>query len=360
MKKKIESIQALRALAAFLVVFLHAQHQILGYKDRGAQDAFLNSNPTILLFGEVGVDIFFVISGVVMTLTVWNLFSSPKQVGVFLKKRAIRIFPVYWFYLSILVILHAFFAQYMTYQPVFNPEKALTSAFLIPYKGEAGTAFHQHFTLGVAWSLSFEVYFYFLVAGCLFLPRKFFFPIVSVVLIGGMYFLKPYTPIHPIFFIFSGHVLIEFLYGIIIGYALKKKRCAPAPLALLLTLVAPMLLFMGKSGYFSLQYGMSIGIAAAMLVFGVVSLEQAEKLRIPSVLTKLGDSSYTLYLCHGFVLLCLGKPLSMVGLLPVIPADILIMIMTAVCLPTGYLAYLLVEKPLTAFLNKKLVNSDTN
>jgi exopolysaccharide production protein ExoZ len=83
-KKKIESIQALRALAAFLVVFLHAQHQVLGYRDRGSSGAFLNSNPTMLLFGEVGVDIFFVISGVVMTLTVWNLFSIPKQAGVFL------------------------------------------------------------------------------------------------------------------------------------------------------------------------------------------------------------------------------------------------------------------------------------
>lgn len=355
MKKKIESIQALRALAASLVVFVHAQHQVLGYKDRGAGDAFFNSDPTMLLFGEVGVDIFFVISGVVMTLTVWNLFSSPNQAGIFLKKRAIRIFPVYWFYLLLLVILHAFFSKYMTYQPVFNPEKALISALLIPYNGEAVTAFHQHYTLGVAWSLSFEMYFYFIVAGCLFLPRKFFFPIVSAVLLGGMYFLKPYTSVHPIFFVFSGHVLIEFLYGILIGYALKTKRCAPASLALLLILAAPILLFMGKAGYFPLQHGISIGVPSAMLVFGIVSLEQSGKLRIPAILTKLGDSSYTLYLCHGFVLLCLGKPLSMAGLLPVIPADILIVVMAAVCLPAGYIAYLLVEKPLTAFLNNKLV-----
>ena len=354
--KKIESIQALRALAASLVVFLHAQFMVLGYKDRGAQDAVLNSNPNVLNFGSVGVDIFFVISGVVITLTVWNLFSSPKQIVVFLKKRVIRIFPVYWFYLLLLVILHAFFSKYMTYQPVFNPEKAFMSALLIPYN-EVVTAFHKHYTLGVAWSLSFEMYFYLIVSGCLLLPRKFFFPVTSTVLIGGMYFFRPYTTIHPIFFIFSGDVLIEFLYGILIGYALKTKRCAPPPLAWVLTLAAPILLFMGKAGYFPLQHGMSVGIPSAMLVFGAVSLEQTGKLRIPAVLTKLGDSSYTLYLCHGFVLWAIGKPLSMAGLLPDIPADILIVIMFITCLPAGHIAYRLVEKPLTAFLNKKLVYS---
>jgi exopolysaccharide production protein ExoZ len=68
MKSTIISIQILRALAALLVVFHHARYQISEFEDYFA-DGFW-------LFGQAGVDIFFVISGFIMWVTTHDPMSS--------------------------------------------------------------------------------------------------------------------------------------------------------------------------------------------------------------------------------------------------------------------------------------------
>ena len=355
MKKKIESIQALRAVAAFLVVIFHMQHA-MEHKVPQAQDAWLNAHPTLATFGMVGVDIFFIISGLVMTLSIWNHFGSPQQAGIFLKRRMIRIYPIYWFYLLLRIIIFSLFATFVTSVPEFNLEKTLVSALLIPYNGPPVEGFSQHYALGLAWTLSFEMYFYILVTACLLFARKYFFPIVIAVFIGGIFLLSDYTAVHPLFVIFSSTFLLEFIWGILIGYAMRHKKCLPKIPAVLVSLVAPILLFMGHGFVFPLPQGMSVGIPVALLVYGIVSLEQQGWFRTPQILSKLGNSSYTLYLFHGVVQGVLIKLLTMSGLAQVFPADISILIITLACLPAAHLAYLLVEKPVTAFLNKKLVS----
>ena len=78
------SLQYARGLAALLVVYFHATRQF---------KAFTPANESFVQFGELGVDIFFVLSGFVMWIT-----TSTSQVGTmeFLKRRAIRIVPIYW------------------------------------------------------------------------------------------------------------------------------------------------------------------------------------------------------------------------------------------------------------------------
>ena len=76
-----DSIQALRGLAALFVVFQHVR--------------FLN-------FGAFGVDIFFCISGFMI------MFTTEKSTKYFLRKRLIRILPLYYLmtlvtYLSLLL-----------------------------------------------------------------------------------------------------------------------------------------------------------------------------------------------------------------------------------------------------------------
>ena len=76
-------LQYLRAFAALLVVYFHSILQIA--KVNPSIDA------TAFLYGETGVDIFFVLSGFVMWLTTSGRETTPVD---FARKRIRRIVPL--------------------------------------------------------------------------------------------------------------------------------------------------------------------------------------------------------------------------------------------------------------------------
>src|SRR5687768_12090847 len=79
----LNNVQALRAAAAFLVVFVHLQ----------ALATALGLGPTAFEFGNSGVDVFFVISGLIMVLTTQRTRPGANQ---FMANRVARIVPFYW------------------------------------------------------------------------------------------------------------------------------------------------------------------------------------------------------------------------------------------------------------------------
>lgn len=93
------SVQALRALAAWTVVCHHFMQIFFGFQARG---------PIGQLFidkGAVGVDIFFVISGLVIFLSTEDKDLRP---GKFLLYRLFRIVPAYWLYTLLMALLVVF------------------------------------------------------------------------------------------------------------------------------------------------------------------------------------------------------------------------------------------------------------
>ena len=77
---QIETIQALRAIAALLVVFGHAAHETEAIGPRVGLPAI---DASFMHWG-IGVDIFFVISGFIMVHTSADLFGRPGAWRVFL------------------------------------------------------------------------------------------------------------------------------------------------------------------------------------------------------------------------------------------------------------------------------------
>jgi exopolysaccharide production protein ExoZ len=76
-KTSILSIQYLRGIAAIAVLLFHASETYdLGFR-----------------IGAAGVDLFFIISGIVMWVTTSQKNISP---SVFMRRRIIRIVPMYW------------------------------------------------------------------------------------------------------------------------------------------------------------------------------------------------------------------------------------------------------------------------
>ena len=114
MKKQIPSLNGLRALSIFLVLYAHGYISIITF----LQHIFSYVSPSIALKllqliqnpeipgGQIGVNIFFVISGYLITLLLVkeekaNGFVSLK---LFYIRRTIRIFPVYYFLLFVYFI----------------------------------------------------------------------------------------------------------------------------------------------------------------------------------------------------------------------------------------------------------------
>jgi exopolysaccharide production protein ExoZ len=82
------TIQALRAVAALLVVLLHA-FETWGERVDPAAPGVSWDN------GAAGVDIFFVISGFVMVISSQRLVDRPGAWLTFLRHRVVRIVPLY-------------------------------------------------------------------------------------------------------------------------------------------------------------------------------------------------------------------------------------------------------------------------
>lgn len=115
----IYTLQIIRFIASLLVLLFHLNLVSSGYK---------------------GVDIFFVISGFVMYYTPFS--ATPPKASKFITNRLTKIFFLYWVALVLLYIIAPYTIDY----------SFLKTLLLIPG--------HQS-VLGVSWSLSYELYFYF-------------------------------------------------------------------------------------------------------------------------------------------------------------------------------------------------------
>ncbi len=88
-------LDALRGIAALLVLATHLQASITGFYPSG----WLATHPIVvatLSHGAIGVDVFFLISGFIVFLAAQRVINAGKGVRLFLLKRFLRIFLPYW------------------------------------------------------------------------------------------------------------------------------------------------------------------------------------------------------------------------------------------------------------------------
>src|SRR6266568_2220826 len=97
----LHSIQILRAVAALLVVFWHSAAAMPLYHHA---PAWINQR-NFSAIGNAGVDLFFVISGFIIMHTHRPDASGLAAAGRFLKRRILRIYPLYWLWGTVLVAM---------------------------------------------------------------------------------------------------------------------------------------------------------------------------------------------------------------------------------------------------------------
>lgn len=293
---KLRNVQALRALAAMLVVGIHLPLQEQRIFGDGALLGWANSA------GAIGVDLFFVISGFIMVTTTWEAFGRRGAGGAFLVRRVLRIYPFYLVTLSLQLILAGAAPWALHWAPQ-SPWQLFASFALIPHG--------QDPVMVVAWSLQFEVYFYLCFALALRFARSRLAAFVAVwgaVTLVAAVLSVTYSNV-PLRFIGSP-LTFEFLMGVAIGaLAITGRLVAVRPLGVLATIgvvLAGALAARYPNGFPSLGDNFFRTFVCAppmaLLVYAAVGLEERDHLVAPRPFVALGDASYSLYLWHGLAI----------------------------------------------------------
>lgn len=294
---QLEWLQSLRGIAALMVLFFHmAPHWELVPQ--------LQPFVQLTRLGFSGVDIFFVISGFVVYQS--GRRSIPKfGLFYFLKKRFARIWLTYWpTFIAVSVISIYFLNIYPK-----STEQLVLSFFLLYPKVWDNW-------VGVAWSLTYELYFYFVLGWLLMLPKKSQTPgifILTAFLILwniGWLCLSPEEVLkesQPLPFLLGGFI-IEFLVGglISIAYNARKElfflKHWHAPTIGSIVLIG---FFIGsQSIYFDrveIMRAGSYGLAALGCLVMALMMEQT-KYRPYRIFVKIGNFSFSLYLVHDVIL----------------------------------------------------------
>ena len=316
---QIPILDNLRAVAAWAVCLYHFICTTVGFVN--------NSSITfdLFYFGRFGVNLFFIISGLVIP---WSLYHSNYKIKYFFKyflKRLIRLEPPY--IISIIIILCIVFIK--KYNPTYNDVVVLITCkqvlfhigYLIPWSKDLTLNWLNN----VYWTLAIEFQYYIVIGVLyfLFISKKGYLRFLTYILIIGAKFVVPLTDFLPYWFSFFGIGILIFLYKInhvdvtelIIG-------------SLIFTL--DIFIFNEKN-------------AALVTIISELSILLLFN-RTNKILAWLGTFSYSVYLMHAIIGMATVNVLSHCATnswekFGVVVAGLI----TTVC--SGYAMYIFVEKP---------------
>ena len=319
-----QNIELLRFIAALAVVYFHAVGTLRAV-------AFPEIGPNSLTeLGAAGVDVFFVISGFVIFLSLTRKNRTPIE---FARDRLIRLVPAYWILtVSHLVILASVAILRGTEVP-FDISWTIQSLFFVSQPlGNNLPLISQ------GWSLEIEMLFYLLVAVGLIIKNpiaNIVFPAVALVSLVGFGLLPD--------------LALEFIFGGLLGYLYTRIKF-PALIAVgagvlgIVLFVAPVVL-----GALDAPRWVTWGIPSMLVVFSAINLPQLNWKILPT----LGAASYPVYLLHMMVINIVSPIISMFG-----SSAAMFFVALASCLilsqVLGIVFDKLVDKPISRFLKARI------
>lgn len=328
----LEGVQYLRGIAAMMVVFHHARHEFGGAMS--------------VIFGARGVEIFFVISGLVMMYSTRGgqlsagrpLRERMGEAMLFWKRRIVRVVPLYWIAL--------FLSAPLAYRTALTDPILLLDALFIPHWNKIHPD-HLWPTLVPGWSLNYEMFFYFLF-GLSLLVGRFSILFMSAALVGLCLLRFAGEGQSAVFQFYTEPVMLHFLAGVMLYYLIEHMRRKGARQPPRWTMV--LLLLAGFAGLAVAPKWMGVSallVLSSVIVFSAVFV--FDGIRLP-LLRLLGDASYAIYLFHVLALLMVTEVITSIGLPAATPWEILAHFAAYLTVSgiVGVLVHLAVEKPMTA------------
>lgn len=344
MKERIKVLDFLRGIAILLVMLRHT-----------------NLSPVTTQMGWIGVDLFFVLSGFLVS---GLLFAEFKKNGTispirFLIRRGFKIYPLFY----TVLLLHLLYF-YLKDLPIKSSE-VLPEIF-----------FYQNYTpgiIGISWSLAIEEHFYILLSILFFVLYKkraiqvrFIIPVACLLVAVTCLILRvtswqPRTEFDPYIHFFPTHLRIDSLaFGVLIAWLyhfhsewlkLSVQRYRYVLLIAIPLFLLPAFIYTAESkemttfGFTGLYLG--FGIMMALSIVNADSIAQTfYRLKAGFILNGIawtGVYSYAIYLLH----MKAGPILSSYidSKVANTPPFIIILLNFTFNIYCGYLLSLLVEKP---------------
>ncbi len=287
---RIQSIQALRGVAALMVVIAHAIEH----------DA--DPEPRLLgLAAHFGVVIFFVISGFVITHVAGQGQFPP---GSFLKRRIVRVVPLYWcltLLVAVLTVVAPSVFKTTRFDPVYLIKSLLFLPALLP-----GTTNDWRPLFKPGWTLNYEMFFY-VVMALLFWCRSMRGRVGLLSLCLGALVVTSFFVVQRAdwFAFYANLELLPFIGGTWLALLWNQGRIQSLGrgihLALMVAAAAITIRFFAFAPYPApwLVQELTMMVAAILLV--AVALRYEHFFARHRASTWLGDISYSLYLVHMFV-----------------------------------------------------------
>ncbi|MGO9672561.1 MAG: acyltransferase family protein [Methylocella sp.] len=277
--RRIDAIDAWRAIAILSVMAFH--YLVRFAPPMSVEDiyGFRHSYPLQLEFGRFGVQVFFIISGMVITMTMLR----SRDTLDFAFKRFSRLYPAYLVCMTFTFLFVTFFGP-ISFRV--SPLDYIANLTMLAHR------FGANPVDGAYWSLAIEIEFYFYIAlAWLALKQSFWIGAIALGLIG-----IPASIISPK--VADAIVLAQFmpffLAGMAAWFALREKRMSEArwlTLAAIVTYVAHWKSFtlLDRASLFAaIALFLTCALAIATIAFNISH----------PILAYIGRRSYSLYLIH--------------------------------------------------------------
>jgi peptidoglycan/LPS O-acetylase OafA/YrhL len=287
----VPALDGLRAIAVTMVMFLHAHF-------------YLGKN------GGIGVQIFFILSGFLITTILLDEFYKNGSINIrfFYFKRTLRLFPAL-FTMLIVVFIYAFFTKNILVKNTLFKEITASALYItnLVY-GKGMWKNHHPIALAHTWSLAVEEQFY-LIWPCLFLFLMFYFGIkyfkVALILLFIFSISYYFINSHSFYNILDESLILGCLLAIFRFSGNVTMRISPTMLfisLLLLTFygISPFRYYFLSSNHliFSKFF---VDILSSIVLLGLVdnsSKDFTKKLLSTDLFVYVGKISYSLYLWH--------------------------------------------------------------
>lgn len=296
------TLQAARGVAANLVVISHLS--VLARKYAGS------TLPDFAFYGIAGVDLFFVLSGFIMVAIAGRNIGA----GRFLWRRAVRIYPTYWF-VSLVVLAISWAAPALVNSSIQGPISIWRSFLLVPQETLP--------LLAVGWTLIHEMYFY--LAFALLLLLRIPVPTglamwAALLVVGALFIPHDRLVSSPTLRVLMSPLTAEFMIGAVVGllYCHKVVRGARiagaaglAALAGAICFAAPVLPLVASANFDAWRV-ILFGAPCALIIYWLAAAELRSSPRPWPILVRLGDWSYATYLVHVLVVAALARSIEMI------------------------------------------------
>jgi exopolysaccharide production protein ExoZ len=340
----LDNLQILRFVAAAMVL---AHHLLLELRSPRLSAPLVD--PTGVEW-STGVDVFFLVSGFIIYYLTHRRFAEPGYPVQFLRRRFIRVVPLYWLFTSVMIAVILSTGGLVAHTDL-GLGRVVSSYLFWPWSRADGESYP---ILGLGWTLNYEMLFYVSYTAALCLPRRLALVGLGAVFVGAAIVGRFLPPSWVAVRFWTNPMILEFPLGMALAMTYLKGVRLPLWASLILV-VAGLALSSVLTRLFGVGDGERLvwgGAPAVLIAAGIMLAPSPNGASwLTRVLVLCGGASYALYLTHMFTLRLLTTAWSRIG----------------VGGPVGYLvcgfvlaigasvaAYLWIEQPVLAYLNRTI------